>query len=143
MKRVAQGFANNEVSSLINQFKDHPEKVTPEDVINSARMGDEFCITILNEIGTAMGKGLSYIIQLLNPEVIVLSGPLSKARQYVLSPIQQSLNRFCLEKISETTPILISDMGDQSALLGSSEMIFQKVFAEMNFAEQNRQKKEV
>ncbi len=137
IRRVKQGFADHAVSSLINQFKDHPEMVTPEDVINSARQGDEFCIAILNEIGGAMGKGLSYIIQLLNPEVIVLSGPLSKAKQYILSPIQQSLNRLCLEKISESTLLLISDMGDQTALLGTSEMIFQKVFNEMNLTEIN------
>ena len=80
-----------------------------------------------------MGKGLAYIIQLLNPEVIVLSGPLSKAKKYVLSPIQQALNRLCLEKISESTTILISDLGDQSAMLGTSEMIFQKVFEELDF----------
>ena len=133
IRRVRQGFAENTISSLISRFDGQPERVTPEDVINAARQGDEFCITILNEIGTAMGKGLSYIIQLLNPEVIVLSGPLSKAKQYVLSPIQQSLNRFCLEKISESTMLLISDMGDQTALLGTSEMIFQKVFSEINF----------
>lgn len=133
MKRVAQGFEENEISSLINKFKDHPDQVTPEDVINSARQGDEFCISILNEVGKAMGKGLSYIIQLLNPQVIVLSGPISKARQYVLSPVQQSLNRLCLEKISGNTIIIVSDLGDQSALLGTSEMVFQKVFTEMNF----------
>jgi len=133
MKRVKEGFENNEISSLINHFKNQPEKVTPEDVIKFARQGDEFCISILNEIGKAMGRGLSYIIQLLNPEVIVLSGPLSKARQYVLSPIQQSLNRFCLEKISGNTTVIVSDLGDQSALLGTAEMVFQKVFTEMNF----------
>ena len=133
IRRVRQGFTDNEISALITQFKENAENVTPEDVINFARQGDEFCISILNEIGSAMGKGLSYIIQLLNPEVIVLSGPLSKAKQYVLSPIQQSLNRFCLEKISESTLLVISDLGDQSALLGTSEMIFQKVFTEINF----------
>ncbi|HET6560171.1 MAG TPA: ROK family transcriptional regulator [Prolixibacteraceae bacterium] len=133
MKRVMQGFNDQAISSLINEFKDHPEKVTPEDVINFARQGDEFCISILNEIGKGMGKGLSYIIQLLNPEIIVLSGPLSKARQYVLSPIQQSLNRLCLEKISEDTTIIVSDLGDKSALLGTSEMVFQKVFSALNF----------
>jgi N-acetylglucosamine repressor len=135
IKRIKQGFDDNEISPLINRFKDHPEKVTPEDVITSARQGDEFCISILNEIGKAMGKGLSYIIQLLNPEVIVLSGPLSKANQYVLSPIQQSLNRLCLEKISKNTTLIVSDMGDQSGLLGTSEMVFQKIFTEINFAE--------
>jgi len=133
MKRVQKGFADNEISSLINQFENNQEKVTPEDVINAARQGDEFCISILNEVGKAMGKGLAYIIQLLNPEVIVLSGPLSKARQYVLFPIQQSLNRLCLEKISGNTSIIISEMGDQSALLGTSEMVFQKVFTEIEF----------
>ncbi len=133
IRKIKQGFEDKEISTLIDRFEGHPELVTPEEVINAARQGDEFCISILNEIGAAMGKGLSFIIQLLNPEVIVLSGPLSKAKQYVLSPIQQSLNRYCLEKISESTILLISDMGDQSALLGTSEMIFQKVFTEINF----------
>ncbi len=133
IRRVKEGIANNELSSVITKFKNQPESLTPEDVINAAREGDEFCISVLNDIGSAMGKGLAYIIQLLNPEAIVLSGPLSKAKQYVLSPIQQSLNRFCLEKISESTLILISEMGDQSALLGTSEMIFKKVFNEVNF----------
>jgi predicted NBD/HSP70 family sugar kinase len=132
MKRVQQGFRDNEISSLLNKFKDMPEKITPEDVILAAREGDEFSISILHEIGTAMGKGLSYIIQLLNPEVIVLSGPLSKARQYVLSPVQQSLNRLCLERISRNTRLIISEMGDQSALLGTAEMVFQKVFSEVD-----------
>lgn len=133
IKRVKQGFESKEISALINHFKDNPEKVTPEDVISFAKRGDEFSIVILNDIGKAMGKGLSYIIQLLNPEIIVLSGPLSKAKQYVLSPIQQSLNRLCLEKISGNTTVILSEMGDQSALLGTSEMVFQKVFAEMSF----------
>ncbi len=134
IRKVKEGIAKNEISSVITKFKNQPETLTPEDVINAAREGDEFCITVLNDIGSAMGKGLSYIIQLLNPEAIVLSGPLSKAKQYVLSPIQQSLNRFCLEKISESTLILISEMGDQTALLGTSEMIFKKVFNEVNFS---------
>lgn len=138
MKLVRQGFERNEVSPLIYKFKEHPEVVTPEDVIHSARLGDEFCISILNDVGKGMGKGLSYIIQLLNPEVIVLSGPLSKARQYVLSPIQQSLNRFCLEKISGNTKLVISDRGDESALLGTTEMVLEKFFAEMSISSLTR-----
>lgn len=133
MNRVRQGFKDNEISALLNQFRDQPQKITPEDVIDFAKQGDEFCISILNEIGKSMGKGLSYIIQLINPEAIVLSGPVSKARQYVLSPIQQSLNRLCLEKISKDTAVVVSDLGDQSALLGTSEIVFQKVFSEMKF----------
>lgn len=130
LKRVRQGFENNEVSSLLAQNKDRVEKITPENVIDYARSGDEFCISILNEIGLAMGKGLSYIIQLLNPAIIVIGGPLAKANQFVLYPIQQSLTRLCLEKISGNTQIVISDLGEHSALLGTSEMVFQKIFTD-------------
>ncbi len=137
IKRIKQGISEGEISSVINQFKDSPESVSPEDVIAAARLGDEFSISILNEIGIGMGKGLSYIIQLLNPEVIVLSGPISKANQYVLSPIQQSLNRLCLEKISGNTNILISDQGDFSALLGTSEMVLRQIFAGLNFKQEH------
>ena len=133
MKGVKTGFENQEISSLINHFQASPETVTPEDVISFARKGDELCISILNNVGKAMGKGLSYLIQLLNPEVIVLSGPLSKARQYVLSPIQQSLNRYCLEHISANTSIVVSELGEQSALLGTSEMVYKKAFTELRF----------
>lgn len=135
LKRLKEGISRKQISSLVDLFKDQPDKVTPEDVIKAARLGDEFSISILNEIGKAMGKGLSYIIQLLNPEVIVLSGPISKGNQYVLSPIQQSLNRLCLDKISSNTTILVSDKGDMSALLGTSEMVLQKVFNELKFDE--------
>ena len=140
MKRVKQGFADHAVTSLINQFENHPEMVTPEDVIHLARHGDEFCISILNEVGSAMGKGLSYIIQLLNPEAIIFSGPISKAKQYVLSPIQQSINRFCIERISGSTKLVVSEMGDRSAFLGTCEMIFQKVFNEIDLPVINHSK---
>ena len=135
LKRVRMGIAENQISKLIDKFKNNPDQITPEHVISAARKGDEFCVSILSDVGKAMGRGLSYIIQLLNPEVIVLSGPLSKANQYVLSPIQQSLNRLCLEKISGNTSIIISDHGDLSALLGTSEMALQKIFSEISFEE--------
>jgi predicted NBD/HSP70 family sugar kinase len=133
LKRIKQGIDQGEISSIVNEFRNNPDSVSPESVIAAARLGDEFSISILNEIGIAMGKGLSYIIQLLNPEIIVLSGPISRANQYVLSPIQQSLNRLCLEKISGNTSITISDQGDLSALLGTSEMVLQRIFAGMDF----------
>lgn len=134
MNRVRNGFRQNEISTLINEFQNRQDSVTPEDVIDFARKGDEFCIAILKEIGEAMGNGLSYIIQLLNPEIIVLSGPLSEARQFVLFPIQQSLNRMCLQKILLNSNVIISDRGNQSALLGISEMVLQRVFSEMKFS---------
>ena len=104
----------------------------PEDIISAARSGDEFSIQLLHQLGLALGKGLSVTIQLVNPGIIVLGGPISAANQFVLNPIQQSLNKYCLEQIVANTEIVISDIWDQSGLLGITAMLFKKLFSDMS-----------
>jgi N-acetylglucosamine repressor len=125
------GITNHTISQLTTLFKDNPKTLKPEHVVNAARLGDEFSISILNKVGSSLGHGLSILIQLLNPEIIVIGGPLSKAYQFVLTPIQQALNRDCLEKISNNVRIEISDIDEKSGLLGLSALLFQKVFGDV------------
>jgi predicted NBD/HSP70 family sugar kinase len=124
------GVKNGTVSQLTRIFKNNPDEMQTEDVINAARGGDEFAISILNQVGSALGKGLSILIQLLNPELIVLSGPISQANQYIMTPIQQSLNQYCLENICSNVRLEISEIDEHSGLLGIAAMLFQKVFGD-------------
>jgi len=80
----------------------------------------------------ALGKGLSFTIQLLNPEIIVLGGIVSQANRFVLTPIQQALNKYCLDQLSSNTKIVISENWEQSGLLGVTAMLFQELFSDMN-----------
>lgn len=130
LKLARQGISEGRVSQLTEQFRNNPGDMTPEHVIGAARSGDEFSISILNKIGLSLGKGLSVLIQLMNPEIIVLGGPISKANQYVLTPIQQALNKFCLEKIVSNTTIVTSEIDEHSGLLGSAAMVYQHLFSD-------------
>jgi len=125
------GIEDETVSQLTTRFKDDLSALRPEDVVNAARAGDEFSISILNKVGNAFGKGLAVLIQLLNPEIIVLGGPISKAQQFILTPIQQTLNQDCLEQISNNVRIEVSEIDDHSGLLGLCAMLFQKVLGDV------------
>ena len=124
MEEVGKGA----VSQLTTLFSDDPQQIKVSDIINCARKGDELAISLLNQISTKLGWGLSILIQLFNPELIVLNGPLTKADKYILIPIQQTLNQYCLENILNNVKIEISEMGDNSGLKGVSVMVFQKIF---------------
>lgn len=132
VNHALKGIQENVVSQLTNTFKNCLPELQPEDVINAAKSGDEFAISLLNKIGLALGKGLSFTIQLLNPEIIVLGGVISQANRFVLTPIQQSLNKYCLEQISSKVKIVISENWEQAGLLGVSAMLFQHLFSDMN-----------
>lgn len=130
VREAKKGIEENKISQLTRQFKNRLDELKPEDVINAAKAGDEFSIHLLHQIGLALGKGLSITLQLLNPDIIVLGGPVSAANQFVLTSIQQSLNKYCLEQIYSNTKIVVSDIWEQSGLLGVTAMMYQKIFCD-------------
>lgn len=132
VNNAVKGIKANVVSQLTLGFKNRLEELQPEDIINAAKYGDEFCISLLHDLGNALGKGLSFTIQLLNPEIIVLGGVVSQAERFVLTPIQQALNRYCLDKLSSNVKVVISENWEQSGLHGVTAMLFNELFSDMN-----------
>lgn len=116
------------VSQLTGLFQKDPSQITVDAIIACAKKGDELSILLLNELSKKLGWGLSILIQLYNPELIVLNGPLAQAQQYILVPIQQTINQYCLENIQNNVRIEISEMGEHSGLKGVAVMVFQRIF---------------
>ena len=132
VKNAVKGVQECVISQLTVAFRNNEHQIHPEDVIKAAKSGDEFAITLLNKIGLALGKGISFTIQLMNPEIIVLGGVISQANRFVLTPIQQSINKYCLDKISSNVKIVVSENWERAGLLGVSAMLFQKLFSEIH-----------
>lgn len=132
VKNAIEGIKIGVVSQLTGIFKNRLQELKPEDILNTANQGDEFSIALLNKAGLALGKGLSFTIQLLNPEIIVLGGIISGAKRFILTPIQQSLNKYCLEQISSNVKIVISENWEQAGLLGITATLFQQLFSDTN-----------
>ncbi len=131
LRYAIEGVENNVVTQLKRDELVGVNKQAIYRIIEAAKKGDEFSISILSKVGMALGKGLSYIIQLLNPEVIVLSGSMAQANQFILTPIQQSLNKYCLEKISSNSEVVISELCEESGLLGVAATLYQRIFSDM------------
>lgn len=131
LAQAKEAIKEGRISQLTQKFKDREDELQIEDILNAVKQGDEFSISLINKVGLALGKALSNTIQLLNPDIIVIGGVISEANQYVLTPIQQAVDRYCLEQISGNTRIVISKTWKQSGLLGTTAMLFQKLFSNM------------
>lgn len=132
LNKAKEGIQSGITSQLTIKFMGRLQELKPEDIVDAAKLGDEFSISLLNNIGLALGKGLSFTIQLLNPDIIVLGGIISGAKRFVLTPIEQSINKYCLEQISKNTKIVTSEIWGKSGLLGITAMLFQQLFSDMN-----------
>ncbi len=126
------GIKSGVVTQLTKKFENRLNDMQPADIINAAKKGDEFSISLLNKLGLALGKGIALTIQLLNPDIVVLGGIIANADHFILTPVQQSIYKHCLEQISTSVKIVISENWEQSGLLGVAAMLFQELFSDLN-----------
>jgi N-acetylglucosamine repressor len=127
LANVKKGLVAGVPTSLI-RFKDSPEKITLEEVIEAAQRGDGFAIDTLYTIGLELGKGLSVAVHLFNPQVVVIDGVLSKAGNLIVNPVEFAINKHCLPDFKEGLIIKVTDMGDSAKVLGMNAYIAKKVF---------------
>lgn len=113
-----EGILSGKNSMLNKLSKEELQRIEPAVIIEAANKGDQYAIQLLSNIGTYMGKGIAMLIQLFNPELIILSGKIAEAKQYITLPMQQAINTYCMTQIRERTTIVSSELGENSRLLG-------------------------
>lgn len=99
-----------------------------EQVIQAAHDGDQFAINILAEVGVNLGKGIAILIQLFNPELIILGGDIAQAQPFVVPAIQQAITIYCMKQLRENTRIVVSELGRDAMILGSVATVMENVF---------------
>lgn len=123
-----QGIQSGE-SSLLNSLSDEEiENIEPHIVIDAANKGDQYAINILSEVGHNLGKAIATLIQLFNPELIILGGKIAEAKQYITIPIKHSINTYCMTRVRENTKIILSNLGHDAGLLGSANIVLEHTF---------------
>jgi len=130
VRKAKEGLKAGQTSILNNLQNDEFEKMEPGVVIDAANKGDQFAINVLSEIGMNLGKGIAILTQIFNPELIILEGKVAEAKQFITTPIQQSMNTYCMMQLKKNTKIQLSTLGPNSSLLGSTIAVMDTIFKE-------------
>ncbi|MBC6368617.1 ROK family transcriptional regulator [Algoriphagus sp. AK58] len=118
-------------SILARMVRDHQGELEPGLVVEAALAGDQRAITILSEAGLDLGRGISILIQLLNPELIIIGGSVAEANQYLITPIQQALNIYSMAKSREKTQLALYQLGKDVGLMGGVAVVNEKLFEDV------------
>jgi len=119
-----KALLNGAESSMQELFKDK-SKHNGDHFLAAVNAQDPLAISILSKAAFKIGKGLSTLIHILNPECIVLSGRGAKAGKMLIPSIQQAINEFCIPRIAEQTTIKISNLSDEAELLAAASLIIE------------------
>jgi len=104
------------------------EDIDEETVVRYARKGDLMCIDVLQQAGEHLGRSIGEIINLFNPELIILGGRGSEAGEFILHPIRTVALRHSLVELGLDTKIVCSELGNRAGCLGASTLITREIF---------------
>ncbi len=126
--RIAKQGIENGTSSLISELvSNNLEEIDISTVIQAANRGDQFAISIFSDVGYWLGKGIVYLIQIFNPELIVLGGRVAEASPFISAPIQQAINTFSNRDISNDTEIKFSELGQKAGPMGAAAYALERI----------------
>ncbi len=89
------------------------ENVNARTIAEQARNGNEFCIQIYRESGRALGKVLSFIMDILNPEAIVIGGVFMRSHDLLLPTAEKVIKKEALQHTQSVCRILPAGLGEQ------------------------------
>jgi glucokinase-like ROK family protein len=113
-EKIKLGFT----SSVLKKNK-KVEDITLTDLILAAQNEDVLIIELLAELGENLGKGLAVLINVFNPELIIIGGTLSETGEYLKLPIKSSINKYSLSLVNADTELKLSKLGEKAGIIGA------------------------
>ena len=95
------------------------KKITPRIIAQEAKKGDTLSKEIFAEIGFFIGIGISNIISLFDPEVIIVSGGVSRAGNILFDSIRKTANQRIMGAQYRDFKIIPGKLGDDAGILGA------------------------
>lgn len=116
-------------NSVLNQTVDNVDALKLEDLIEAARNEDVLMIELLAEMGEKLGKALALLINLFNPELVILGGTLAATGDYLRLPARSAVNKYSLSLVNSDTQVKRSKLGEKAGVVGACLIARNKMLA--------------
>lgn len=126
-RKLLQHVAAGEGSVLSCDVLEGRE-VTLPDIVGALGREDMLCIELIEGVGREMGKQLANLINIFNPEQVVIGGTLAGAGDYLMQPIQTAVRKYSLNLVSGDTRILFSTLRDRAGVVGACLLARRRAF---------------
>lgn len=105
------------------------EEITVDDIISVVEREDVLAIELVEEIGAKLGRHVSDLINIFNPEQVIIGGDLSRAGNYLLPPLISAVRRYTLNLMYPSAGIVLSELKEQANVIGAALLARSKLFA--------------
>ena len=116
-------------SSILAKNGKIPNNLKLSDLVEAAAKEDMLVIELLAVFSEKLGRALAVLINLLNPELVILGGTIAETGDYIRLPTRSSLNKYSLSLVNSDTQLKLSKLGGQAGILGGCLIARNMIFS--------------
>ncbi len=117
VRMAKRRLAKSEDETVLRKY----EELTAKDIFDEAKNGDEMALALVDDFGNILGSTLSNMACVVNPEIIVIGGGVSKAGQILIDSIRKHYQSTAFHACKETR-FELATLGNDAGIFGSMQM---------------------
>lgn len=134
VRRFKETLRQGVPSKVLHAVDNDLENVTFKGVATAALQGDAAALAAMQEVGKNLGLGIANLVNIFNPQMVVLGGELNFASEILLPVIQKVVAENAMEMTGEDVKITASVHGTDACVVGAATLVLDDILHEPEFA---------
>ena len=125
--RMAMEYiSKGEKSTICELTGNVVEDITSEIVAKAAKKGDMLALNVIHTAARYLGIGLANLVNILNPQMMIIGGGVSKMGAMLMGPTRKSMKEHAFKLPMSTVHIVKPALGTDAGLIGAAEYVLRK-----------------
>ncbi|MBU9888333.1 MAG: ROK family protein [Candidatus Omnitrophica bacterium] len=130
LRHARERIEKGEATSLKDYVGGDLSKLTFKDIVRGVREKDSLTLKVVDQAGQDLGKKIAFIVNLFNPEVVVIGGGVEDCGAPLLDSIKGAVKEWAAEESSSQVKIIPSAFGENAVALGVVGIVAREIFAQ-------------
>jgi N-acetylglucosamine repressor len=130
VKTVLQNV-KEQAGEFFRVTSNRPEDVDLKSVFIAARAKNEIALAALDKAGKRLGIKIAYLVNLLNPQVVVIGGGLEESGEAFLNKVRSTVMDWAFREATSDLKIVYSQLRENAVAMGAASLVLERVFAQL------------
>ncbi|OQA55613.1 MAG: N-acetylglucosamine repressor [Candidatus Omnitrophica bacterium ADurb.Bin277] len=130
VRHAKERIEKGEASLIKDYVKGDLDNITFREFVQAVKEKDTVAVEVAERAGQDLGKKIAFIVNLLNPEVVVIGGGIEDCGSALLDSIKSSVKEWSVEEAATQVKIIPSAFGENAVALGVVGIVAREVFAQ-------------
>lgn len=119
-QRAVEGLERGADSGLAELVNGDLERITAETVYEAIVSGDRYAARVMRETARFLGTGLASLVNVLNPEVAVICGGVTRAGEHLMEPLREEVRGRAFAAAADRCRVVTGELGEAAGVVGAA-----------------------